>query len=105
MTMSCSFQAQENVPWTYCIFQTIRRTPPLENQDGGVGRNTVPPRTTRTDGKSNDKGVRHQGNTKQTFIHTGRRGGDRHQGGEDSPGCGRTETGGVWDERRRQSDH
>ena len=29
-----------------------------ENQDGGVGRHTVPPRTTRTDRKSNGKEVR-----------------------------------------------
>ena len=35
-----------------------------ENQDGGIGRNTAPPRTTRTDRKSNGKGVRHQGNKK-----------------------------------------
>ena len=35
-----------------------------ENQDGGVGRHTVPPRTTRTDRKSNGKGVQHQENTK-----------------------------------------
>ena len=35
-----------------------------ENQDGGVGRHTVPPRTTRTDRESNGKGVRHQGNRK-----------------------------------------
>ena len=26
------------------------------NQDGGVGRHTVPPRTTRTDRESNSKG-------------------------------------------------
>ena len=26
-------------------------------------------------------------------------------GREDSRGCGRTETGGVWDERGRQSEH
>ena len=26
-------------------------------------------------------------------------------GGEDSHGCGGTETGGVWDEQGRQSDH
>ena len=26
-------------------------------------------------------------------------------GGEDSRGCGETETGGVWDKRGRQSDH
>ena len=35
-----------------------------ENQDGGVGRHTAPPRTTRTDRKSNGKGDLHQGNTK-----------------------------------------
>ena len=35
-----------------------------ENQDGGVGRHTVPPHTTRTDRKSNCKEVRHQGNKK-----------------------------------------
>ena len=34
------------------------------NQDGGVGRHTAPPRTTKTDRKSNGKGVPHQGNTK-----------------------------------------
>ena len=37
---------------------------PGENQDGGVGRHTAPPRTTRTDRKSNSKEVRHQGNKK-----------------------------------------
>ena len=36
----------------------------LENQDGGIGRHTAPPHTTRTDRKSNGKGVRHQGNKK-----------------------------------------
>ena len=41
----------------------------------------------------------------KTFIQTGRRGGDRHRGGEDSRGRGGTETGGVWDKRSRQSDH
>ena len=33
-----------------------------ENQDGGIGGHTAPPRTTRTDRKSNGKEVRHQGN-------------------------------------------
>ena len=48
-----------------------------ENQDGGVGGHTAPPRTTRTDGKSNGKEVRHQGNKKKKkFIQTGRRGGE-----------------------------
>ena len=28
-----------------------------KNQDGGVGRHTAPPRTTRTDRESNGKGV------------------------------------------------
>ena len=35
-----------------------------ENQDGSIGRHTAPPRTTRTDRKSNGKEVRHQGNKK-----------------------------------------
>ena len=76
-----------------------------ESQDGGVGGHTAPPRTTRTDRGSNSKGVRHQGNREWTYIQTGRRGGDRHQGSEDSSGRGGTKTGGVWDERGRQSDH
>ena len=40
-----------------------------------------------------------QGDKKETFIQTSRR------GGEDSLCCGRTKTGGVWDERGRKSDH
>ena len=36
----------------------------LENQDGGVGRHTAPPRTTRTDRESNSKGDQHQENRK-----------------------------------------
>ena len=35
-----------------------------ENQDGGVGRHTAPPPTTRPDGESNSKGDQHQGNRK-----------------------------------------
>ena len=77
----------------------------MENQDGGVGRHTAPPRTTRTDRKSNSKEVQHQVDKKETYIQTGRRGGDGLGGGEDSRGCGGTETGRVWDERGRQSDH
>ena len=76
-----------------------------ENQDGGIGRHTAPPRTTRTDRKSNSKEVRHQVDKKETYIQTGRRGGDGHRGTEDSSGHGGTETGGVWDERDRQPDH
>ena len=71
----------------------------LENQDGGVGRHTAPPHTTRTDRKSNSKEVQHQVHKKETFIQTGRR------GGENSSCHGRTETAGVWDDRDRQSDH
>ena len=74
----------------------------LENQNGGVGRHTAPPRTTRTDRKSKDKEVPHQVDKKETYIQTGRRGGDRHLDGEDSRGHGGTQTG---DERGRQSDH
>ena len=33
------------------------KMPKVENQDGGVGRHTAPPRTTRTDRKSNSKEV------------------------------------------------
>ena len=51
-----------------------------KNQDGGVGRHTVPPPTTRTDRKSNGKEARHQGNKKLTFIQTSRRGGDGQLG-------------------------
>ena len=68
-----------------------------ENQDGGVGRHTAPPRTTRTDRKSNGKEVRHQVDKKETYIQTGRRGRDGHRGREDSRGHGGTETGRVWD--------
>ena len=67
--------------------------------------NTAPPCTTRTDRKSNGKEVRHQVDKKETYIQTGRRGGDGHQGKEDSRGRGGTETGGVWEEQGRQSDY
>ena len=60
----------------------------VENQDGGVGRHTAPPRTTRTDRKSYSKEVPHQVDKKETYIQTSRRGGDGHRGGEDSRGCG-----------------
>ena len=48
----------------------------MENQDGGIGRHTVLPCTTRTDRTSNGKEVRHQVDKKETYIQTGRRGGD-----------------------------
>ena len=47
-----------------------------KHQDGGVGRHTAPPRTTRIDRKSNHREVRHQVDKKETYIQTGRRGGD-----------------------------
>ena len=77
----------------------------LGNQDGSVGRHTVPPGTTRTDRKSNGKEIWHQVDKKETYIQTSRRGRDGHQGREDSCDRGGTEADGVWDERGRQSDH
>ena len=81
------------------------RKPHSENQDGGVGRHTAPPRTTRTDRKSNGKEVLHQVDKKETFTQTGRRGRDGQPGWRGLELRGGTETGGVWDERGRQSDH
>ena len=77
----------------------------MENQDGGVGRHTEPPRTTRTDRKSNGQEVRHQGDKKETYIQTGRRSGDGSPGREDSRIPGGTKTGEVWDKQGRHSDH
>ena len=67
-------------------------------QDGGVGRHTVPPRTTKrrttTDLKTK-KPEPTQNQTvwksdnqrvKEAFIQTGRKGGDGQLGGEDSAG-------------------
>ena len=59
-----------------------------ENQDGGTGRHTAPPRTTRTDRKSNGKEVQHQVDKKETYIQTGRRDRDGHLDGEDWCGHG-----------------
>ena len=42
----------------------ISRKKNREKQDGGIGRHTAPPRTNRTDRKSNGKEVQHQGNKK-----------------------------------------
>ena len=76
-----------------------------EKQDGGVGRHTAPPCTTRTDRKSNVKEV----HTKEIKNkHSSRPVGGAEmgsRGGEDSLGHGGTETGGVWDQQGRQSDH
>ena len=75
------------------------------NQDGGVGRHTTPPRTTRTDGNSNVR----KSNTKEIKNkHSSRPVGGAEmgsQGGEDSRCRGGTKTGGVWDKLGRQSDH
>ena len=76
-----------------------------ENQDGGIGRHTAPPCTTRTDRKSNGK----ESDTKEIKNkHSSRLvgGADMGSRGREDWRCrGRTETGRVWDERGRQSDH
>ena len=79
-------------------FNNKKETNGSENQDGGVGGHAAPPHTTRTNGKSNGKEVRHQGKKNK---HSSRSVGGVEmgsQGGEDSSCPGRTETGGVWDE-------
>ena len=43
---------------------TIEVIKKKKNQDGGVGRHTAPPRTTKPDRKLNDKEVQHPGNKK-----------------------------------------
>ena len=84
------------------LFKKYKISLNLENQDGGVGRHTASPRTTRTDRNSKGKEVRHQVDKKEAYIQTGRRGRDGHRGGEDSHGRGGTQTG---NERGRQSDY
>ena len=77
-----------------------------ENQDGGVGRHTTPPRTTRADRKSNGREVRHQVQIKKKPT-------SRPVGGaETGTGAERTRMAMagprlavVWDERGRRSDH
>ena len=71
-----------------------------ENQDGGIGRHTAPPRTTRTDRNSKGKEVQHQVDKQKKHssravggAETGSRGGERTLVG----GLGGTATGGVWD--------
>ena len=95
----------QRIARNYIEHRYMPRNWTTENQDGGIGRHTVPPRTTRTDRGSNSREVRHQVDKKETYIQTDRRGRDRHWGGEDSRGRGGTETGRVWDEQGRQSDH
>ena len=77
----------------------------LENQDGGVGRHTAPPPTTRTDRKLNGR----KSDTKEIKNkHSSRPVGGAETGSrgrEDARCCDRTETGGVWEERGRQFDH
>ena len=78
-----------------------------ENQDGGVGRHTTPPRTTRTDRESNGKGV----DTKEIKNKHS----SRPVGGADTgTGVERTRVAvagprlaecGTWDDRGRQSKH
>ena len=50
--------------WLFPTLKDYLKKLSYENQDGGVGRHTAPPRTTRTDRESNGKGVWHQGNRK-----------------------------------------
>ena len=72
------------------------------NQDGGVGRHTEPPRTTRTENRTARGTDTKEIENKHSSRLVGG-GGDGHRGGEDSSGCGGTETGGVWDKWHRQS--
>ena len=46
------------------LLLSLKKLRNRENQDGGVGRHTAPPRTTRTDRESNSKGDQHQENRK-----------------------------------------
>ena len=62
------------------VAEWIRNHDPIRNQDGGIGRHTAPPRTTRTDKKSNCREVGHQVGKKETYIQTSRRGGDGQPG-------------------------
>ena len=61
------------------LFKKYKISLNLENQDGGVGRHTASPRTTRTDRNLKGKEVRHQVDKKETYIQTGRRGRDGHR--------------------------
>ena len=76
-----------------------------ENQDGSVGRHTAPPvqpelTENRTARKSDTKEIKNKHSSRPVGgAETGSR------SGEDWRGHGGTETGGVWDERDRQSDH
>ena len=86
-----------------CIFTPIinykkglLRKQSQENQHGGVGRHTAPPRTTRPDRKSKGKDIQHQVDKKETFTQTSRRGRDGQLGqrglawGQDWRSVGRT---------------
>ena len=63
---------EEECSWIHVSSETVgtgdilsvKNNKKMENQDGGVGRHTAPPRTTRTDRESNSKGDQHQGNRK-----------------------------------------
>ena len=46
------------------VFKVMKSRNLERNQDGGVGRHTAPPRTTRPDRESNSNGDRHQRNRK-----------------------------------------
>ena len=53
-----------NDEYGYEYIKRKEKTTTRENQDGGVGRHTAPPCTTRTDRKSNGKEVQHPGDKK-----------------------------------------
>ena len=62
--LNCRYLVETTTAIEYpLVFLEIKNSS-LENQDGGVGRHTAPPRTTRTDRESNSKGDQHQGNRK-----------------------------------------
>ena len=89
-------------PWSFLI---IWRWKKEENQDGSVGRHTAPPPQPEltenwTARKSDTKKIKNKHSSRPVGgAETGSR------GREDSRGRGRTETGRVWDEWVRQSDH
>ena len=83
----------------------------MDNQDGGVGRHTAPPCTTRADRESNGREV-HTKEIKNKHssrpvggAESGSQGREDSRGRGGGGGGGRTETEGVWDERGSQSDH
>ena len=77
----------------------------VENQDGGIGRHTAPlAQPALTENRMARGSYTKEIKNKHSSIPVG--GAETgSQGGEDSSCRGGTETGGVWDEPGRQSDH